>query len=483
MSTRRRPRRTVTRRAAPPSVPASSSPAPSPSPSSTDATPAHPRKRPEKPRNFPTVEDAPVAAVTIATTGIHPTTARIVALAVVFYSEGHEEISSWTRHLNPGEDPGPWHLHGYLPGDLAQSLGFASSAETIHEALDGRTLIMHQAAYTWGFITNEFKRAQRSANRGRRSRGRNRTGRKVPTPAPVEILDTLATARRQSTECFDFRLRAIVECYNDGPYPVQAPDNALPSVGAVASKQRGQIDPDKLLEADARLTMALYDTQLRAAGAGAGLIEKIDPTELTADLFGLQRSKVRVEAANAPRPHENPGQWKQGEKLVQGMEFVVSPDVASEPDEIIGRGVAAGLVYSEKLNRRSSLVVCNTNYELRGKAMHADRKGIPLVDDQLFLSLLDDVEEGTKAAAPISPQAGVRPNTQGMSSPRRGGGSGRGGNGRGGNSRGGNGRNSSGRGGNNPGSSSNNSSSDSGNRIPEPQKGGNRRRRKRRSNS
>ncbi|MBC2682426.1 DNA polymerase III subunit epsilon [Corynebacterium anserum] len=466
MNTRRRPRRTVHRRAASPSVPSSSPSATvASSASSQKSNSSRSRRKNDKPRHFPTPSEAPIAAVSIATTGIHPTTARLVALSVVFYSESHEEVSSWTRHMNPGGDPGPWHLHGYFPGDLAQSLGFANTASLINEALDGRSLIMHQAAYTWGFLTYEFKRAQRSANRGRRSRGRNRPARKVPSPTPVEILDTLATARRQSTECFDFRLRAIVGCYNNSPHPVHAPDSALPHVGAVASQKRGKINPDTLLEADARLTMALYHTQLRAAGAGAGMIEKIDPSLLTADSFGLQRSAVRVDAANAPRPYENPGQWIHGSKLVQGMEFVVSPDVASEPDEIIQRGVAAGLAYSEKLNRRSSLVVCNTNYELRGKAMHAERKGIPLVDDKLFLTLLNDVEPGTKASTPLSPHAGVRPNTQGMNAPRRiNGFSGT--------------KNNSGR--NNP---PGRAGSRSANRIPEPQKGGNRRIRKRRSNS
>ena len=101
------------------------------------------------------------------------------------------------------------------------------------------------------------------------------------------------------------------------------------------------------------------------------------------------------------------------------MEFVVSPDVRSDPDEIIGKAVSAGLVYSEKLNRRSSLVVCNTNHELRGKAMHADRKNIPLVDDALFLDALENVAAGTKSAAPTSPQDGVRPATQGISGNRR----------------------------------------------------------------
>lgn len=403
---RRRPRRTVHRRAAPPS------PISDANPESTQRTP--------RPATFPSPEQAPYAAVSIVTSGIHPTTSRLVALSVAFYSPAMEPVEAWTRHLNPGEDAGPWHLHGYQPGDLAQALGFASSAELIHEALDGRTLVMHQVGYTWGFLANEFRRTKRSANRGRRGRGRGRGARKVPVPTPVEIIDTLGTARRQSTECYDFRLRAIVECYNQGPYGVDAPEEALPEVGAVASTERGNIDPDALLEADAHLTMHLHLAQLRAAGAGAGLIEKLQPADLVADQFGIQRSKIRVDAANAPRPHENPGQWAPGMKLVEGMEFVVSPDVMSDPDEIIGKGVAAGLVYSEKLNRRSSLVVCNTNHELRGKAMHADRKNIPLVSDQAFLELLDDVDKGKRAPSPTSPQAGVRPATQGIP-PTRGG--------------------------------------------------------------
>lgn len=412
--TRRQPRRTAHRRAAPPSSVTQQQAPQQPKQQQPQNQPAPPREA-----TFPSPEQAPFAAVSISTSGIHPTTSRLVALSVVFFSPGMEALESWTRHLNPGEDAGPWHLHGYQPGDLAQSLGFASSAELIHEALDGRTLVMHQVGYTWGFLANEFKRTKRSANRGRRGRGRGRGARRVSTPNPVEIIDTLGTARRQSLECYDSRLRAIVEAYNRGPFVVDAPPGAMPEVGAVASINRGNLDPDALLEADATLTMHLHLAQLRAAGAEAGAIEKLDPENLTADQFGIQRSNLRVDAANAPRPHDNPGKWRAGEPLVEGMEFVVSPDVRSDPDEIIGKAVSAGLVYSEKLNRRSSLVVCNTNHELRGKAMHADRKNIPLVDDAFFLDALENVAAGTKSAAPTSPQDGVRPATQGMSGNRR----------------------------------------------------------------
>ena len=470
--------------------------------------------------DLPSKEEAPFAAVSVSTSGIHPKTSRLVALSVVFFGPGTApsaaevgegtpasadeagentptsaaeagestpasadevgdlpasadevgdlptinigaEIGALTRHLNPGEDAGPWHLHGYQVNELSQALGFNTSAQLIHRALDGRTLIMHEADYVWGFLTHEFKLSQRSANRGRRSRGRGRGGRRVPLPAPMSIIDTLATARRQAINSTDPRLRAIVAGYNRaadttaddsatgadasanaGRSAVQAPAAALPEVGAVASLSKKEIDPDELLEANARLTAALALAQQRS-----GELTVLDPEDLAADQFGLRRSALRIDAADSPRPYVNPGVWKSGEPLVEGMEFVVSPDVAIDPDVLIGQGVAAGLAYSEKLNRRSSLVVCNENYELRGKAMHADRKSIPLIRDEDFLALLDDVQPGERETTPTKPGADVRPRTSGLAGPRGGSGSGGSGSGGSGSSgRGSGGSGSSGRG-------------------------------------
>lgn len=449
--------------------------------------------------DLPSKEEAPFAAVSISTSGIHPKTSRLVALSVVFFGPGAEapgdaanpdelptinigqEVGALTRHLNPGEDAGPWHLHGYQVNELSQALGFNSSAQLIHQALDGRTLIMHESDYVWGFITHEFKLSQRSANRGRRSRGRGRGGRRQPTPAPVSIIDTLATARRQAIDSTDPRLRAVVSSYNraadastttatnaNAPAnasrsAVLAPATALPEVGAVASLSKKDIDPDELLEADARLTAALALAQQRN-----GELTVLDPEDLAADQFGLRRSGLRIDAANSPRPYVNPGAWKRGEPLVEGMEFVVSPDVAIDPDVLIGQGVAAGLAYSEKLNRRSSLVVCNENYELRGKAMHADRKNIPLIRDEDFLALLDNVQPGEREDVPAKPGADARPRTSGLAGPRGGsGGSGGRSNSGGSNSNGpggsGSGSNSGGSGSNSGGSGSGGSGSNSGN--------------------
>lgn len=491
--------------------------------------------------DLPSKEEAPFAAVSISTSGIHPKTSRLVALSVVFFGPGAEapadlptdvptdvpgdvasadelptinigqEVGALTRHLNPGEDAGPWHLHGYQVNELSQALGFNSSAQLIHQALDGRTLIMHESDYVWGFITHEFKLSQRSANRGRRSRGRGRGGRRQPTPAPVSIIDTLATARRQAIDSTDPRLRAVVSSYNraadastttatnaNAPAnasrsAVLAPATALPEVGAVASLSKKDIDPDELLEADARLTAALALAQQRN-----GELTVLDPEDLAADQFGLRRSGLRIDAANSPRPYVNPGAWKRGEPLVEGMEFVVSPDVAIDPDVLIGQGVAAGLAYSEKLNRRSSLVVCNENYDLRGKAMHADRKNIPLIRDEDFLGLLDNVQAGEREDVPAKPGADARPRTSGLAGPR-GGSVGSGGrsnsggsnsNGPGGSGSGGSGSNSG-----NSGDSSNSQGHDQGKsrgshssggqkgKIPGPSNKRNRRRRRRRKGS
>ncbi len=484
--------------------------------------------------DLPSKEEAPFAAVSISTSGIHPKTSRLVALSVVFFGPGAEapgdvanadelptinigqEVGALTRHLNPGEDAGPWHLHGYQVNELSQALGFNSSAQLIHQALDGRTLIMHESDYVWGFLTHEFKLSQRSANRGRRSRGRGRAGRRLPIPAPVSIIDTLATARRQAADATDPRLRAIVASYglapnsahtDPAPDPaptteahtsanvpanasrsaVQASAAALPAVGAVASISNKDIDPDTLLEANARLTAALALAQQRS-----GELTVLDPEDLAADQFGLRRSGLRIDAANSPRPYVNPGAWKRGEPLVEGMEFVVSPDVEIDPDVLIGQGVAAGLAYSEKLNRRSSLVVCNENYELRGKAMHADRKGIPLIRDEDFLALLDSVQPGEKEAVPTKPGADARPRTSGLAGPQGGSGKSGSSSGNSGSSSGGSGHSGSSSNAGNSGTSAHNSSN-SGNpgpnsgghrgHIPGPNKKRNRRRRRRRKGS
>ena len=108
---------------------------------------------------------------------------------------------------------------------------------------------------------------------------------------------------------------------------------------------------------------------------------------------GLQRSHVRVDAAEAPVQHHNPGKYEPGKELRRGMEIVVAPEILEDPDTIIAALMREELNYSEKLTRESSLVVCNVTTDLVGKPMHAHRKGIPLMSDTAFLDALTRIED------------------------------------------------------------------------------------------
>lgn len=413
---------------------------------------AAPRPARNLPKTFhgslPSAQEAPFVEITVATSGIHPSTSRMVAFAATLHTADGEravfsgnrpasaqadgidgtdpagQLTGFVQQINPGEDPGPWHLHGYTEADLGQAPGFATVAQLLFDLIDGRTLICHNTTLTWGFIQFEYRRAQRAANRSTQRnnpRGRRRGQRrpkKISVPTPTRIVDTLASARRAGVPVEDPRLRSIASYYAHA-HDLDLPQDALASLGPASSLQRADVLADELLLADTRILHPLHLAQREVADGAAdntpGGVSVADPSALTADRFGLQRSTVRVDATTSPRPFGNPG-TPDGHTLRQGMEFVVSPDVGDDPDLLISTATKAGLVYSEKLNRTSSLVVCNRSHELRGKAMHGERKNIPLFTDEEFLAALDDVEPGsTDIAVPDA-----RPATPRIPAPQRG---------------------------------------------------------------
>lgn len=316
--------------------------------------------------------EAPYAVVHVDSTGIHPSTSRMVALTILTLTPDGEVVDEFFRVFNPGTDTGPRHLHGISPEEFDEARTFERSLREVGSLLDGRTLIMHNVPRTWGFIYSESKTALRAMQRRQRGRGRGRRGRRRVgrVPRPVELVDTLATARSQGLPLKDTRVRAVAnELGLDSPSPVASVERALLPAKVVAVET-------------AELIADIYFEQI-----DAGDMRTYEPGNLKADRFGLQRSIVRVEAMDADPTVENPGPFEPGKKLQAGMEFVVSPDIELDPDLVISSGVDAGLKYNEKVTRQTSVLVCNRNSELRGKAMHADRKGIPLVSDEEFLEL------------------------------------------------------------------------------------------------
>ena len=364
-------------------------PKPGPRPHSTDkSTPTKDNNDSRDTAREEALAAFPYVALTIQTTGIHPSTGSLLTIDALTLNDTGDVGQEFHAVINPEGDPGPRHLHGLSVEEIKSGQSFSSLLKPLDRLIDGRTLIVHDTTYTWGFIVAEARRAMTAAARHNRARNRNRNkGRRRRikvghVPTPVSIIDTLATAHRQGVWGTDIRLAAV------------ARDTGLDVDSPKATVDRAQ-RPEKETSREAtRLLVELYRTQRN------GVVSTASPEDLRADRFGLQRSHVRVDAAEAPRQHHNPGPYVPGKELIRGMEIVVAPEITEDPDTIIAALTREELNYSEKLTRETSLVVCNITTDLVGKPMHAHRKDIPLMSDTAFLAALERIEEAQEPKEP-----------------------------------------------------------------------------------
>ena len=357
------------------------------------------------------VQQFPYVAVSLGASGIHPATSRLISFDAVTYNAEGEIGEATFLVFCPDSDPGPKHQHGLSHEEVSAGIPFSKALKRIDRIIDDRTIIVHDATVTWGFLVSEARRAMTAAARQNRSRNRNGRSRsrriKVGhIPRPQGIIDTLATARRHELPLTDLRLASV------------ALATGIPTTPPTATVERAQRSAEDTAREETNLLWQLHSLQ-----AKRGDVVCLDPSELRADKFGLQRSHIRVDAMDAPRMHHNPGPYVPGRELVRGMEFVVAPEIAMDPDIIIEAGVREELNYVEKLSRETSVVVCNITTDLVGKAMHADRKDIPLMGDEAFLAALKRIEEaGPEPQVEEKPATAPRPqrrNPNSSSAPRR----------------------------------------------------------------
>lgn len=417
---RSRPRRAVRPSGGPakPKTPADTAASAAPSPTASEASASSADSAPQKqPDKTETVTKHPYVALTLQTTGIHPSTGRIVTIDAVAFDNAGDIGQRFHAVLKPDIDAGPHHLHGLTVADIEQAPAFSRILKSLDKLIDGRTLVVHDIPYTWGFIVAEARRAMMTAARQNRARnrGRNKGKRRRQKvghmPAPVRIIDTLATSYAQGVRSNDVRLRGV------------AKQNGL-AADPKATVERARRPEQETSREETELLIQLYQHQQR------GPVRSYAPDDVRADRFGLQRSHVRVDAAEAPVQHHNPGKYEPGKELRRGMEIVVAPEILEDPDTIISALMREELNYSEKLTREASLVVCNVTTDLVGKAMHAQRKGIPLMSDAAFLDALTRIEDPTTAQPPARRQppqkSGGNNQSKGQKRRRRRGGRGRG---------------------------------------------------------
>ena len=127
--------------------------------------------------------------------GLQPFHARVISLAVLALDPEGNVGARWSVCWNPGVDPGPTHIHGLTAEMLEDQPTFAEIADDVVELLHGRTLVAHNVAFDYDFLTAEAELAG--------------------TSLPVdEVMCTVELARRLNLGLANLRLETLARHWN-----------------------------------------------------------------------------------------------------------------------------------------------------------------------------------------------------------------------------------------------------------------------------
>jgi len=104
--------------------------------------------------------EAPLAIVDLETTGAHPLHDRVTEVAVIEV-DGGEVSGEWSTLVNPERaiPAAIQALTGITNDMVAGAPTFGRLALDLHERLNGRMLVAHNARFDYGFLRQEFARA------------------------------------------------------------------------------------------------------------------------------------------------------------------------------------------------------------------------------------------------------------------------------------------------------------------------------------
>jgi len=98
------------------------------------------------------------AVVDLETTGLYPSTDRVVEVGIVHLNANAEITGQFCTLINPGRDVGPTNLHGITAADVHDAPTFDAAAATLWQLLTGRVLVAHNASFDTRFLDAEFSR-------------------------------------------------------------------------------------------------------------------------------------------------------------------------------------------------------------------------------------------------------------------------------------------------------------------------------------
>jgi DNA polymerase-3 subunit epsilon len=105
---------------------------------------------------------------------------------------------------------------------------------------------------------------------------------------------------------------------------------------------------------------------------------------------------LKAMASRMPCPYPEPGPvMSAADPLVQGMRVALAAEVRRTHEELVERILHAGLAYRDAVDDETSLVICNDAAPAQGKGYLAERLGVPMVSDALFMDGVRAVMSGT----------------------------------------------------------------------------------------
>ena len=99
------------------------------------------------------------AVVDLETTGLSPSTHRILSIAVVSTDPNGRVLDEWSTLVNPQGPVGATHVHGITDTDVADAPVFHDVIADLTRRLAGAALVAHNATFDLGFLRAEYERA------------------------------------------------------------------------------------------------------------------------------------------------------------------------------------------------------------------------------------------------------------------------------------------------------------------------------------
>ncbi|MHC6214326.1 TerD family protein [Rhodococcus ruber] len=289
--------------------------------------------------------------VDVETSGLRAYAHRVLSVAALVLREDGSVEQEYSTLVDPGCDPGPVHVHRLTRERLAGAPRFEQIAGELAEVLHGGTIVAHNAAFDYGFLDAEFRRA----------------GAEIPVK---HRLCTLALSRRLELDVADHKLSTLA-----AHWQVQ-----------------------QLLEHDAYDdARVLSEVFVRSASLAESLQLPLPVVDCLSRRSAYPDSVPRV-----PCEWKNPGRLSLDVGLVQGMKVVITGHTTTPRVPLAGRMTDAGLDVMNSVSRQTSVVVCNDPGVQTGKIRKAMAEGIPVVTEQQLEDMLTRVLPGEPKTRPVT---------------------------------------------------------------------------------